>query len=958
MGPKRKRHAYDASFKLRAVARAEATNNCAAAREFEIDERQVRNWRKEKASLMEMPKNKQSRRFTLSPFIQLEDILAEWVLDKRQHGLTVTRSMIRLRALTEYKAKKDEFSLPSSFQASSTWCTRFMNRMKLALRDKTHTAQKIPEQVKQEPCEETQSRPECEMPQNNYMDVEVPGDDRLLYCEDCSKEYEGDCTVHGPLLIVADTQEMSENEDRAWKTMPVGLEIEESGIPGAGLGVWASQDLIPRICFGPYEGDTIKDEATAQRSGYSWQIHTDGQPSHFVDGHNCSTANWMRYVNCARTEEEQNLTAFQYRGHIYYRVYKEIGVGTELLVWYGHKYAKNLGIKRQLKLPEGHTEDMYPCDTCDLGFSSVVLLWKHLEKMHGGRLTAQLRFIVNTQGVNIHEFIEEMEKQKQETHAKGIYSPDIVVKSEPEEEDYNSDMNEDRNTGCEEASTETNNPKKQKSDAEGINSSDIVVKTEPEEEDNNSDMNEDRNTGCEEALTETNSPKKNKQKSYAKGINSPDIVVQTEIPKEGSNSVLNGDRNTGCEAAPGGTNNAQKHKQPQEISDFQCQGELNSGSKPKTHMTCQRRSKPFPCNECRKTFMKSHDLETHMKLHGVKPYKCTECEKTFAQAKYLQKHMKYHTGVRSHMCSECGKAFVEASELQRHMICHTGVRQFRCSECGKTFRQSGSLHIHMRSHSGIKPYKCSECGMAFVVSGSLKQHMRCHTGVKPYQCGQCGKAFAKSGNLQAHMRSHSNIKAYKCSECGKAFVGSSNLHKHMRRHTGVKAYKCGECGKSFTESCSLKQHMIRHTGVKLCKCPECGKSFTQSLDLKLHMRCHNDKPYKCGECGKAFTGSCDLKQHMRCHSGDKPYKCEECGKAFTQSGNLKMHLRCHSGVKPYKCDECGKEFTQSSNLKIHLRCHSGVKPFKCNECGKEFTRAGTLKKHLRCHSGSKPDQCC
>uniref|UniRef100_A0A4W5R006 SET domain-containing protein n=1 Tax=Hucho hucho TaxID=62062 RepID=A0A4W5R006_9TELE len=41
-----------------------------------------------------------------------------------------------------------------------------------------------------------------------------------------------------------------------------------------------------------------------------------------------------RYVNCARSEEVQNLLAFQYRGGILYRCCKPIAVGEELLVWY------------------------------------------------------------------------------------------------------------------------------------------------------------------------------------------------------------------------------------------------------------------------------------------------------------------------------------------------------------------------------------------------------------------------------------------------------------------------------------------------------------------------------------------------------------------------------------------------------------------------------------------------
>ena len=39
------------------------------------------------------------------------------------------------------------------------------------------------------------------------------------------------------------------------------------------------------------------------------------------------------------------MVAFQYQGHIYYRSFKHIYPGTELLVWYGDGYARELGIE-------------------------------------------------------------------------------------------------------------------------------------------------------------------------------------------------------------------------------------------------------------------------------------------------------------------------------------------------------------------------------------------------------------------------------------------------------------------------------------------------------------------------------------------------------------------------------------------------------------------------------------
>ena len=65
---------------------------------------------------------------------------------------------------------------------------------------------------------------------------------------------------------------------------------------------------------------------------------------YFLDGRDPTKSNWLCYVNCARHEEEQNMVAFQYKGKIYYRTFKHIYPGNELLVWYGQEYAKELGI--------------------------------------------------------------------------------------------------------------------------------------------------------------------------------------------------------------------------------------------------------------------------------------------------------------------------------------------------------------------------------------------------------------------------------------------------------------------------------------------------------------------------------------------------------------------------------------------------------------------------------------
>ena len=79
-----------------------------------------------------------------------------------------------------------------------------------------------------------------------------------------------------------------------------------------------------------------------------FQIVRDGVITHVVDGKDQTKGNWMRFINCARHEEEQNLVAFQYHGCIYYRAFKPIEPGTELLVWYGNDYVEEMEVLQEV----------------------------------------------------------------------------------------------------------------------------------------------------------------------------------------------------------------------------------------------------------------------------------------------------------------------------------------------------------------------------------------------------------------------------------------------------------------------------------------------------------------------------------------------------------------------------------------------------------------------------------
>lgn len=139
-----KRMKYSAKFKLQVVNFAEETNNCAASRKFGVNEKLVRDWKRNATQLAVMPRNKCANRGKSCQWPALEQELVCWVEEQRKCGFVVTRNMIRLRALACAKQSKI-----TDFKGTISWCSRFLKRNDLVLRQRTKLAQKLPEDLEE-----------------------------------------------------------------------------------------------------------------------------------------------------------------------------------------------------------------------------------------------------------------------------------------------------------------------------------------------------------------------------------------------------------------------------------------------------------------------------------------------------------------------------------------------------------------------------------------------------------------------------------------------------------------------------------------------------------------------------------------------------------------------------------------------------------------------------------------
>nr|XP_042902723.1 histone-lysine N-methyltransferase PRDM9 isoform X2 [Parasteatoda tepidariorum] len=224
---------------------------------------------------------------------------------------------------------------------------------------------------------ETHSRyPKRNMKKKSYREEDVSSEDEFLYCDFCDCDYKGACPKHGPMLLVP-----KNTPDRAELTIPSFLSIGISSIPKAGFGIWTEIPLPIGTVFGPYKGKIIKTQKEAEKSGYSWMIWKGGKVDHFIEGFKKDISNWLRFVNCADKEEKQNLVAIQYKKQIYYKTYREVLPFQELLVWYGGKYASDLGInlKRETETNQPSVKGV-ACNVCSSLFTSVDAMERHRRK--------------------------------------------------------------------------------------------------------------------------------------------------------------------------------------------------------------------------------------------------------------------------------------------------------------------------------------------------------------------------------------------------------------------------------------------------------------------------------------------------------------------------------------------------------------------------------------------------
>ena len=146
---------YSLEVKKEVITYAEVHGNRPASRRFQVDERRIREWRVKKSEiegLVVTKKGKQRSKLSgggRKPLsTKLEEVLLEWIDNRRARGLQVSSKLIMEKAEITYRDMKESNNMDAEdFKASRGWLSRFMKRNGLSLRRKTSVAQQDPERL-------------------------------------------------------------------------------------------------------------------------------------------------------------------------------------------------------------------------------------------------------------------------------------------------------------------------------------------------------------------------------------------------------------------------------------------------------------------------------------------------------------------------------------------------------------------------------------------------------------------------------------------------------------------------------------------------------------------------------------------------------------------------------------------------------------------------------------------
>uniref|UniRef100_A0A8C6PSK9 Zinc finger protein 423 n=1 Tax=Nothobranchius furzeri TaxID=105023 RepID=A0A8C6PSK9_NOTFU len=351
-------------------------------------------------------------------------------------------------------------------------------------------------------------------------------------------------------------------------------------------------------------------------------------------------------------------------------------------------------------------------------------------------------------------------------------------------------------------------------------------------------------------------------------------------------------------------------------------------------------------------------------------------------------------------CDICGAAYTMESLLQNHRLRDHNIRpgeddagsrkkkadfikgNHKCNVCSRTFFSESGLREHAQTHRGpAKHYMCPICGERFPSLLTLTEHKVTHSkSLDTGTCRICKMPLQSEEEFIEHCQMHPDLRnsltGFRCVVCMQTVTSTLELKIHGTFHmqklsTGNGGAGGGNGSASSSPNGQLQQH-------KLYKCAFCLKEFKNKGDLvKLDV---NGLPYGlCAVCMSRGTNGQSPSQggvvtpaDTQAEKGATALRCPECGVKFESLEDLESHVQTdHPEVSPetsaagkkaeaspapkkktYQCIKCQMTFETEREIQIHVANHmieEGIN-HECKLCNQMFDSPAKLLCHLIEHS--------